>query len=107
MQHSFAKNVKESKERNVLLQKNAEPCALLKRTQKNARTLHSFEKNVCPTPLVSKLILYHLEAIICMHELGKNCDVNVHKNDVHIPSIDKQVWKIRTCSVTQPSRTAV
>ena len=37
--HSFAKNVKERKERNILMQKNA----------KEFRMLHSFEKNACPT----------------------------------------------------------
>ena len=39
-QRSFAKNVKERKECNILLQMNA----------KERRTLHSFEKNVCPLP---------------------------------------------------------
>ena len=48
---SFIKNKKEHKER-----KRTQDCfVLLKRMQKNARTLRSFEKNRCPT-----LIKYHI-----------------------------------------------
>ena len=47
MQHSFYKECKRMRERYVLL----------KRTQKNARMLHSFEKNRCPTLAQWKLIL--------------------------------------------------
>ena len=39
MPRSLIKNVKERKECHIILL----------RTQKNARTLHSFEKNACPT----------------------------------------------------------
>ena len=39
MQHSYAKNIKECKERNILMQKNA----------KESKTLRSFEENACPT----------------------------------------------------------
>ena len=46
-QRSFAKNLKERKERNILMQKNA----------KELRTLHSFEKNARPT-LVLFLNIY-------------------------------------------------
>ena len=49
MQCSYAKNVKERKERNILMQKNA----------KEGRMLHSFEKNAYPI-LVLFLNIYIL-----------------------------------------------
>ena len=53
MQHSFIKNVKEHKECSILFYKERkrmrELFVLLKRKQKKARTLRSFEKNGCPT----------------------------------------------------------
>ena len=61
MQCSFIKNVKEHKERSVLFIKKAkerENVSFLwkerKRTQKNARTLHSFENNGCPTLVIGE-----------------------------------------------------
>ena len=38
-----------------------EQCVLLKRTQKNARTLRSFEKNVCPTLVTGVNIFYGVQ----------------------------------------------
>ena len=51
-QHSFEKNIKERKERNILLQKNAECCILLKRTHGQP----SFPNNSCldANPSVNK-----------------------------------------------------
>ena len=61
MQCSFIKNAKERKERSVLFIKKAkerENVSFLwkerKRTQKNARTLHSFENNGCPTLVIEE-----------------------------------------------------
>ena len=50
----FLQTKKEHRERNVLLyvlnvNERRERIVLLKRTEKNVRTKHSFEKNGCPT----------------------------------------------------------